>query len=365
MGGLAVGTLCSAAMSMLGRVYRPGIRKNRVFAMMGAMLPMGFATGGLQGGAFSAHLEWIFGSTAIICAVCAVMAFWCIPKMDSGKLSIRNFDFSGAIIGLAGCGMLIIGLTQGAPTKWTSYTYALVIVGLACLAFFGFVESKVPRPLIDNRLWKVRGFLPLMLAYFLGFGGFCGAWQFYAVRFMLEIQHKPPIIVACCLIPVGITGMIASGIVGKSLHIMPGHYILIGSFFAFGLGPVFFLPQTAHTSYWALTFPGFILSTFGPDMSFAAISVFITSNVPRSYQGAAGSLLITVQNLAAAIMAAMGDTIASQVTKTGTFEIDLPAPRAVWWFSLGVCLLGAIICLLFVRIPKSEEGDFVPIEDVV
>lgn len=90
--GLAVGALCSAAMSMLGRVYRPGIRKNRVFAMMGAMIPMGFGVGALQGGALSAHLEWVFGSTAILAATCAVLACWCIPPLPVTSVGLQNFD---------------------------------------------------------------------------------------------------------------------------------------------------------------------------------------------------------------------------------------------------------------------------------
>ncbi|PSN65690.1 MFS general substrate transporter [Corynespora cassiicola Philippines] len=357
MSGCAVGTLCSAAMSMLGRVYKPGIRKNRVFAAMGAMIPMGFAVGALQGGAFSSHLQWIFGSTAILSAACVVLAYWCIPHLATDSLGIRQFDVAGAAAGMAGSGLVIFGLTQGAPTHWTPYTYALVIVGIGILALFGFIESRVERPLIDNRLWSTPGFLPLMISYFLGYGGYCGGWQFYAVRFLLTTQGKSPIITACCLIPIGVAGTLASWVVGRLLHVVPGHIILLSSMIAFALGPVFFLPQTSDTVYWSMSFPGFVLSTFGPDMSFAATSVFITSSVPKTYQGAAGSLLITAQNLSTAVMAAVGDTIGSKVTQSMSFTMDLSALRAIWWFSFAVCMLGAILCSSFVRIPKSEEKE--------
>ncbi|KAJ4253876.1 hypothetical protein NW762_010273 [Fusarium torreyae] len=346
-------------MSLLGRVYRPGIRKNRVFSVMGAMIPMGFAIGAIGGGALSAHLEWIFGVTAIICLTGAVVAYWCVPELPVDSANLGQFDYLGALAGITGCGLVIFGLTQGVPTHWTSYTYSLVLIGVLSLALFGFIESKVKRPLIDNRLWKTPGFLPLMIAYFLGYGGYCGAWQFYAVRFLLTIQNKSPITTACCLLPIGISGTVACWLVSRTLHIVPGHFVVAASMIAFALGPTFFLPQTSGTMYWCLTFPGLILSTFGPDMSFAAISVFITSSVPRTYQGAAGSLLITAQNLSTATMAAIGDTIAVQVTKTGTSELDLGALKAVWWFSLALCLSGALICIAFVRIPKSEEREHI------
>ncbi|KAL4877954.1 major facilitator superfamily domain-containing protein [Aspergillus karnatakaensis] len=365
MQGVAVGMLESNAMSMLGRIYKPGVRKNRVFATMSAMIPMGFGIGAIQGGALSAHLHWVFGSTAIASFLCTFAALWAVPSLQpsssgdgSGEqLSLRHFDYLGASICVCACGILIFGLTQGAPTAWTPYTYALVIVGLLLFGVFHLVERKVPRPLLDNRLWKAPGFLPLMISYFLGYGAYVGAWMFYAVRFFLTIQNHSPIITACFLIPVSVAGILATWVVAKTLHILPGHYILVTSMISFALGPVFFLPQTAGTTYWALSFPGIILCTFGPDMSFAAASIFITSNVPRSFQGAAGSLLITTQNLSSAIFAAVGDTIGENITKEPGYSLDLDALRAIWWFSFGSAMLGAVICAVFVRIPKSEEKD--------
>ncbi|KAE8363514.1 MFS general substrate transporter [Aspergillus caelatus] len=354
----------STAVSMLGRIYKPGKRKTTVFSSMAAMIPLGFGVGALQGGAFSAHLHWVFGSTAIMCAVCTVAAYWAVPNLPpssgaagDGKLSIKDFDYLGAAISVSGCGLLIFGLTQGAPTHWTPYTYILVIVGMFLLVAFYFVERWVSRPLIDNRLWKTPGMIWLLISYFLGYGAFNGAWMFYAVRFFLTIQDKPPIIAALYFIPLAISGTVATVVVAKTLHVLPGHYILICSMIAFALGPAFFLPQTSNTIYWALSFPGVILVAFGPDMSFAAASIFVTSNVPKSFQGSAGSLLVTMQNLSSAIFTAIGDTIGESVTKEEGYSLNLDALRAIWWFSLATSLLSALICGVFVRIPKAEEKE--------
>lgn len=366
MQGLAVGILESTAMSMLGRIYQPGQRKNKVFAAMSAMIPMGFGIGALQGGALSAHLEWIFASSTILCLCCVPVTLWTVPdlppcasEVPGELLSVKDLDFLGAAVSFSACGVLIFGLTEGAPTHWTPYTYALVIAGVLLFVVFYFVERRARRPLIDNRLWKTPGFLPLIVSYFLGYGAYVGAWMFYAVRFFLTIQSRSPIIVACYLLPIPVAGIVATWLVAKTLHVLPGHYILITSMIAFSLGPVFFLPQTASTSYWALSFPGIILCTFGPDLSFAAASIFITSNVPRSFQGSAGSLLITVQNLSSAIFTAVGDTVGERVTDSAGYSLDLASLRAIWWVSLGSSVLGALICIAFVRIPMSEEKEHI------
>jgi hypothetical protein len=179
MQGLSVGVIVSGSMSILGRVYAPGLRKTRVFSAMAAMAPFGFWLGAIQGGALTAHLPWIFGSNAILCGLCAVAAYFTIPALSpvadiagADAPTIRDFDWKGALLATAGCVCLLFGLTQGTITHWSPYTYVLIIVGAVLLAAFFFVEHKVHRPLIPNSLWKTTGFAPLMAAYFLGFGGF-------------------------------------------------------------------------------------------------------------------------------------------------------------------------------------------------
>ncbi|TKA25715.1 hypothetical protein B0A50_05810 [Salinomyces thailandicus] len=366
MQGLAVGVLVSGSMSILGRVYNPGQRKTRVFSAMAAMAPFGFWIGALQGGALSAHLAWIWGSTALATGALGAAAYFTIPNLrpaadvaGADTPSLRNFDYKGAVLAVVGCICLLFGLTQGAVAHWAPYTYALIIVGILVLAAFFWVENKVARPMIPSRLWRTPGFPGLMAAYFLGFGGFIGAWQFYAIQFFLRIQEVSAMTVALYLLPNAIFGVVATFVVSRLLHIVPGHYIYFASMLAFALGPAFFLPQTANTTYWALSMPGIALATFGPDLSFAAASIFITSNVARSYQGSAGSLLVTVQNLSSAIMTSVADAVAAQVDTGADGEIGLKGLKAAWWLALGASLAGAVITIVAVRIPKEEEKEHV------
>ena len=363
MQGLGIGVLQATSMSLLGRVYSPGIRKTRVFSVMSSMTPVGFLVGCLQGGALTVHLPWIFGSNAMVCFICAVASVPGIPSFSpkpgaSGPpLTLKDFDALGALLAAIGCGLIILGLTQGVPSGWNPYTYSLIIVGVLFLLLFSLAERRAVRPLIDNRLWLTPGFPPLAISYFLGYGAYVGGWMFFAVRFLLTIQDHAPLTVALYFIPNMISGILATYLVSKTLHLFPGHWILITGMVANTLGPVFFLPQTPNTTYWALSMPGIALVTFGPDLTFAAASIFITSNVPRSFQGSAGSLLVTIQNVSAAIVTAIGDTIGKAVSKGDGYDLDLGALRAIWWFALAISLVGAVVCAGFVRIPRSEEKD--------
>lgn len=164
---------------------------------------------------------------------------------------------------------------------------------------------------------------------------------------------------ALYLLPNALVGVAAVWIVSRTLHILPGHWILATSMIFFGIGNVFFLPQQPGTSYWALSMPAVALASLGPDLSFAAATIFITSSVPRSYQGSAGSLLVTVQNLTLAIMTSVSDSIGIKVDQLPSGEIGLEGMRAIWWFGLALSLVAAVIAATMVRIPKAEEKEHV------
>ena len=61
--GLALGAMISGSISLLGKLYQPGIRKTRAFSLMACFPPIGFSIGALWGGALADHFEWVFGST--------------------------------------------------------------------------------------------------------------------------------------------------------------------------------------------------------------------------------------------------------------------------------------------------------------
>ncbi|KAH8660319.1 major facilitator superfamily domain-containing protein [Xylariales sp. PMI_506] len=364
--GLAVGVLVSSSMSILGRVYNPGIRKTRVFSMMAAGSPFGYWIGCIQGGALSAHLPWIFGSTSIFLGLSAVAAQLTVPPLQPTSdgthqeaYSLRQFDYPGALLSSLGSGLILFGLTQGAPAHWSPYAYSTMIVGCLMLVAFYFVEQRAHRPLIPHGLWKTPEFLALLISYIFGFGAYGGSWQFYAIQFWQRYQGATLLTVALYILPNAILGVLATWIVSKTLHLVPGHWIMTACMFCFALGPTLFLPQTPDSSYWALSLPGVALATFGPDLSFAAASIFITSSVPRSYQGSAGSLLVTVQNLAMAIVTSISDSIGVSVDELPSGEVGLDGIKAIWWFGLASALLGALITGTMVRIPKAEEKEHV------
>ncbi|KXT14334.1 hypothetical protein AC579_4003 [Pseudocercospora musae] len=179
------------------------------------------------------------------------------------------------------------------------------------------------------------------------------------MQFFLTQQHVSALTVALYLLPNASCGVLPTFMVSRLMHRIPGHYIFLASQFFFALGPAFFLPQTRSSNYFALSMPGIGLATFGPDLSFAAASIYITSSVPRSYQGSAGALLVTIQNLSSAIIPSVADSIAAIVDSNEEGEVGLKGLQAAWWLALAAAAVGGVITAVWVRIPKEEEKEHV------
>lgn len=165
--GLSVGILVSSSISVLGRIYQPGLRKTRVFSIMAAMSPFGFWLGTLQGGALSHSPRWIFATSAIISGLCLLAGIYAIPNVKPAihTLGFRSFDFAGSAAASIGCALLVAGLTQGPAADWQPFAIVMVISGLLLLATFFYIEKKVQRPLLPPALWGVPSFTPMIISY--------------------------------------------------------------------------------------------------------------------------------------------------------------------------------------------------------
>lgn len=66
-------------------------------------------------------------------------------------------DVTGAVLATAGLGVLAFGVAQAAAVSWSApWTLGGIGVGLALLAGFAVVETRVPVPLIPLRLLRIR-----------------------------------------------------------------------------------------------------------------------------------------------------------------------------------------------------------------
>ncbi|MCZ9343546.1 hypothetical protein NGM37_37920, partial [Streptomyces sp. TRM76130] len=75
-----------------------------------------------------------------------------------------RLDLTGAVVFVAGLGLLVLGAVQGPEWGWASPgVLALLVVGVGLLVFFVVLQSHSAAPVLDLTLVRNRRFLALCM----------------------------------------------------------------------------------------------------------------------------------------------------------------------------------------------------------
>ncbi|KAJ2336994.1 hypothetical protein GGI00_000509 [Coemansia sp. RSA 2681] len=156
-----------------------------VFAMVWAIASV---AGPLLGGVFAdkTGFKWGFYINPCIQAVVLVLIvlFMRLPlPQGSAMEKLKRIDFLGVITIVAGIVLLQLGLTWGGQEyPWKSAPVIVtIILGIALLVCFGFVEAKVPQePIMPLRLFRRRNTRLMFIAQI-----------FFGMSFFLPIFYFP------------------------------------------------------------------------------------------------------------------------------------------------------------------------------
>jgi len=177
MQGLGTAAHLPAGLAMLGKVYRPGPRKNMVFSIYGAMAPLGSFAGILVASLVSQYVHW-----SIYFWIGAIIAFSALvgttatrpPAGPACTGRTLRMDWVGSI-GLATSLMLLVfSITEAADAKqwWRCprvvATGVLAMVGFAITAV---IEGRVvDQPLVPPSLFQIDHIRPLLLGLLPSYG---------------------------------------------------------------------------------------------------------------------------------------------------------------------------------------------------
>ena len=240
---------------------------------------------------------------------------WAYLKLrDNGVRGGGRIDWWGNVTFAIGLSALLIGITngiqpyQGHSMGWTNPSViALLAGGLVLLAAFVVIELRIPEPMFQLGLFRIREFAAgnaAGLAVSVARGGL----QFVLIIWLQGIWlplhgydfSDTPLWAGIFLLPMTIGMLVAgpvSGLISDRIGVRglatSGMLVFAGSFVGLMLLPVQF-------PYWA--FAVFItLNGIGGGMFAAPNSSSIMSSVPASQRGAASGMRATFQNSGTAI----------------------------------------------------------------
>jgi predicted MFS family arabinose efflux permease len=287
--------LCSAAavppaQGMLSLAYaQPSKRKNAAFAAFSAGNPLGFIVGIISSGVASAVFSWraSFWFVAIVYALFTALAWWTLPRehaaLQSGRerlslRALRRFDVPGALLTVAGLGLLSAALTLAgdAPQGWrTPYVLVCLVLGIVLMLVFLVWENFVEEPLLPmGGIWRERNFSLTLAILLMGNLAFPTS-SFWISLYMQRVREFNPLEVAVHLLPMAIMGTLVNVIAAMILHRVSNKLLMGIGAAAYMLSSTLYGLNRADMSYWAFIFPALCLNVIGADLEFNVTNVSV------------------------------------------------------------------------------------------
>ncbi|PMB67866.1 Drug resistance protein [Beauveria bassiana] len=313
MTGIGAAAFLPAGITLIGKTYRPGPRKNFVFAIYGAFAPLGFFVGILIGGVTGQVLSWrwYFWIGAMMLGVICLAGVFCVPRdLRARAPDGLSMDWLGAVTIVPGLILLVFSVTESseAPNGWASpQIIATIVAGVCFLAVSVYVEGWVAKnPLVPSDLFSPPGMKLLIVGLFFAYGTF-GIFLFYSSFYLELVLEKSPLQTAVWYIPMIVCGLVLGAVGGLTLHLLPGRILLIISGIGFLICCLLFGLMPEDPNYWAWVMPAMLASSVGIDITFTVSNIFITTNLPARRQGLAGALINSTLFLGISVFLGFGN----------------------------------------------------------
>src|SRR5262249_30526429 len=153
--GIGAAGIFPSTLSLIANVFTERGERAKAIGLWGATTGMGVATGPIMGGWLLEHFWW--GSVFLFMVpLAAVVAFAVATAVPTSKdPAARPIDWYGLVLSSLGMGTVVFGIIQAPNWGWGSAaTVVTFAAGVAVLALFVQVESRLAQPMLDVRLFR-------------------------------------------------------------------------------------------------------------------------------------------------------------------------------------------------------------------
>jgi EmrB/QacA subfamily drug resistance transporter len=364
--GLGGAVLSPATLTILTTTFTDPKSRTRALGMWSAVAGAGGATGVLAGGVLTDLLSWrwiLFINVPIGLLVIAVARFAITESRGEGEQP--TLDWLGALTITAGLVALVYGVVSTDQHPWGSaQVVTCLVLGLALIALFCWIERRHPHPLVPLRLFRSRALTGANLIM-VTVGSTMFSLFFFLSQFMQDVQGYSPLRAGFAFLPMPLAIITATRISSALLgRVAPRTLLVIGPLVsAFGL--LLLSRLQANGSYLAhIGIPGAIV-TFGIGMSFVPITLSATTGVERRDAGLASGLINTTRQIGGSLGLAALLTVAASHThalaREGAKVAETAGYTRAFLVASLLMALAAVVALLL--LPRPVRPVRVPAHD--
>lgn len=344
--GLGAALASPAALALIATTFPAGRERNRAFAVYAAMAGIGAAVGLILGG-------WLTGLdsplgiagwryTFLIVVPIGIGAALFAPRFfDESERHEGELDVPGAITGTAGLLAIVFGLSRAGQQEYgwdATSTVLSLVIGVALLALFLVIESRVDHPLLPFRIFASKNravaFAVMMIVPAAMFAMF-----FFLSLFIQLVVGYSPLHTGVAFLPFSIAMIISATAASKLIshvdpRILSGVGTLLSAAALYGFSRLS-VPDSASgmiqavsagnlgddVSYWTHVLPFVVLMAFGMGLNFVPLTLVAVHRLRAQDSGIGSGVLNTMQQVGGALGLATLSTVALHFSSARAEEV--------------------------------------------
>jgi EmrB/QacA subfamily drug resistance transporter len=301
--GVGAAFAMPGTLSTITSVFPPEGRAKAVGIWAG-FAGAGGTIGMLMSGLLLERFWW--GSTFLANAAVAGLTFVLILVAVPSTRATEEvgLDPLGSLLSIVGIGAVVLGIIEGPERGWTDpVTLVGLLGGALVLAAFLRVELRTRLPLLDPRLFRLRGFATGSASLFLQFFSMFGFF-FVSVQYLQLVQGYSALDAAVAVLPMSIV-MIPLATVSATLAERHGQRVVGATGLALGAIGMLFLGTLGVSSSYLHLLAGMVVIAAGMALAMTPATNAIVSSLPLAKQGVASAVNDTARELGGAFGIAM------------------------------------------------------------
>jgi EmrB/QacA subfamily drug resistance transporter len=274
--GIGGAMMMATSLALLGHSFR-GKERGVAFGVWGAVVGIATAAGPVLGGIIVTGWDWrgIFLVNLPIGVFALAVTVLRIEESRSPHPTAP--DWAGFVTLTAGLISFVYGLIRAGESTWSDAgVIACLAAGVALLAAFGVVESRVAHPMFDLSLLRVPTFSGGAIAAF-AMNGSLYAVLLYFVIYLQDVLGYSALDAGLRIAVLSLAQLATSVVAGRLSSKVPTRWLIGPGLLLVGVG-LLVMTGLNGDSNWTHLVPGFIVAGFGgglvnPPLASTAIGV--------------------------------------------------------------------------------------------
>lgn len=307
----------------------PANERGKAIGLIMTMVGTGAIAGPAVGGFLVDAMGWrsvlLVNVPMVLLGVAASMAIL-VDSRDAHTAQERKFDWLGAALSTGAMLTLLLALTNGHKSGWTSPTMLVAIASaVIMLATFIWWELRITAPLLDLRLFQRKVFSLGVSAHFMLFLGSSAA-MFLTPFYLQQVLGFTPRESGLILVPNAVCMAVLGPISGHLSDRYGWRRFTVGGL-VLSTTALFLLSRLTETSSLAQVMPALMLQSAGMGIFYSPSSSSILSAVERERYGVLVGFLNLIRNGANVTSVAMAAAIVTASMGSMGYEPSLDAVR--------------------------------------